>query len=368
MFGLLPIRRLRAQGRRRERRGWRTYVAAASLAVAVLASVTSVAVADPRTLASSLQSNPVQSIAVPRSSFTALSRSQIDSLQNEIARLDPGRIWIVIVSPRSDSALGNLADPVFSDLPAGTLIAVAEDPNDPNATNWWVGASWQSSDAAQTQLNDVIQGYRKGQGSLFDDLRLEIQSFAQGDAAAGHPALGSGGNPLGAPSASRSGSGSGFPVGLVVTGAIVLLLGALIGARYLRQAARSSHRHREESADAHAQAQKDFIKLGEAITELDIASSLANASPEGKDEYRHAIGCYEKAERKLKQADDAYQFQQALYAIKAGLRHVQAADQLFNPPHDVNKEVDDLARLAELHGRGALTDAEFAEQKAKLIN
>jgi hypothetical protein len=53
---------------------------------------------------------------------------------------------------------------------------------------------------------------------------------------------------------------------------------------------------------------------------------------------------------------------------KAGLRHVKAADQLFNPPRDLNNEVGDLARPAELHRSGALTDAEFAEQKAKLIN
>ena len=114
-------------------------------------------------------------------------------------------------------------------------------------------------------------------------------------------------------------------------------------------------------------AHDDFIKLGEAISALDIDSSLATASPAGKDEYQHAIGCYEAAERRLKNADDAYQFQKAVWAIEAGLRHVQAADQLFNPPEDVNREVSDIARLAELHRSGALTDAEFAEQKAKLI-
>jgi hypothetical protein len=348
--------------------GWRAYIAAASSAVAVWALVTPAAQADPQALASSLQSDPVQSIAVPRSSPSALSRSQIDSLRDEIASLDSGRIWIVVVSPRSDSALGNLADPVFSDLPAGTLLAVAQDAADPNTMNWRVGTSWESGDAAQTQLNDVIQSYRKGQGSLFDELRLEIQSFARGDAAAGHASPASAGDPATPPAAGGSSSGSSFPVALVITGAMVLLLCALVGGQYLRQAARSSHRHHEESADAHEQAQKDFIKLGEEITALDIASSLANANPAGKDEYRHAIGCYEAAERRLKQADDAYQFQKALWAIKAGLRHVGAADQLFNPAADPGKEVDDLARLAELHRRGALTDAEFAVQKAKLIN
>jgi hypothetical protein len=149
---------------------------------------------------------------------------------------------------------------------------------------------------------------------------------------------------------------------------MALLLCVLVGGRYLRQSARSAHLHREEKADAHAQAQADFIKLGEEIEALDIDSSLAHASAAGKDEYGHAVGCYAEAERRLKHADDDYQFQKALNAIKAGFRHVRAADQLFNPKRDPTEEVDDLARLAALHRSGALTDAEFAEQKAKLIN
>ena len=132
--------------------------------------------------------------------------------------------------------------------------------------------------------------------------------------------------------------------------------------------ARSSHVHREENADAHAQAQKDFVKLGEEITALDIDSSMANASPGGKDEYRHALGCYEAAEQRLKHADDEYQFQKAVYAIKAGRRHVHAANQLFNPPAQPNRREQELARLVELHRTGALSDDEFAKQESKLIN
>jgi hypothetical protein len=87
----------------------------------------------------------------------------------------------MVVAPRSNSSLGSVADPVFGDLPAGTLIAVAEDSQHANVTNFWVGSTWKSSDAAQTQLNNVIDAYHHGQGSLFDDLRLEIESFARSD-------------------------------------------------------------------------------------------------------------------------------------------------------------------------------------------
>jgi hypothetical protein len=333
------------------------------LALAVSAAATPAALADPQALASSLQGgDSVQSIGVPKPSSTELSQGQIDALQADIGSLDPGRIWIVVASPRSATALNDLADPVYHDLPAGTLLAVAQDPSDANTTNWWVASSWESSDAAQTEVNDVIHSYRKGQGSLFDDLRLEIQSFATGDAAAGHSSQGSSSEPA------TGGSGSGLLLALMIPGAIVLLACALGGGRYLRRTMRKSHQRDEKHADALAKAHADFIKLGEEITRLDIDSSLANASPEGKDEYRHALGCYEAAERRLKDTGDDYKFNKAVWAIEAGLRHVHAADQLFNPARDPAKDVDRLAQLDALHRRGALTDAEFAEQKAKLIN
>lgn len=101
------------------------------------------------------------------------------------------RIWILVASPRSESSLGAFSSPIFGDLPAGTLLTVADDRQRPNLSHYWVGSSWESSDVAENQLNDVINGFHKGQGSLYDDLRLAIQSFARSDAAAGHPALSS---------------------------------------------------------------------------------------------------------------------------------------------------------------------------------
>jgi hypothetical protein len=333
---------------------------------------------EPQSLTSSLQRDPVQSIAVPRSSFSWLSRGQIASLRAEIARLDPGRIWVLVVSPRSQSLLDNLASPAFGALPAGTLIAVAESRVHPDTTGYWIGASWESGDAAQKQINDVIQGYKKGQGSLFDDLRLVIRSFARRDAAAGHPPLASASNsgrPVtqsGQPSTAggQGGSSHVLLIILAVVGAILLLAAVVSGGRWLPGAMRSAHRRREASADARAQASADFTKLGEQIAGLDIDSSMANASAQGKDEYAQALDCYQEAERRLKQSDDAYQFERAVGAIRSGLEHVAKADQLFNPTptaRQTGEVVDELTELAALHDRGALTDAEFAKQKSKLL-
>ncbi|MFL5824550.1 MAG: hypothetical protein ACJ764_14035 [Solirubrobacteraceae bacterium] len=295
-------------------------------------AATSAEAADTQQLVSALQSQTVQSIGVPRSLFTALSRSQIKSLRAEIGRLDPGRIWILVVSPRSQAALGDLADPVFGDSPAGTLIAVAGDPQDPNTTHFWVGSSWEPTNAAETQLNNVINSYHKGQGSLFDDLRLAIQSFARGDAAAGHPPLSSGSNSSPPGATTPGGTGD---IGLIVTVIIavaVLLPFAVTGGRMLRRSLRASHWRREEAADAHEQAQADLSKLADQIEALDIDSQLPSASPAGKDEYAKALDCYEEAKRRMEKSDDEYQFEHALNAIKLGLEHVGAANRLFNPP------------------------------------
>jgi hypothetical protein len=287
------------------------------------------AAASPQALASSLTSDPVQSIGVAKDSFTSLLPAQISSLREEIATRDPDRIRILVVSPRSQDDLGNLADPVFSDLPAGTLIAVAEDPTDANQTNFWVGSSWQASDTAQSQLDDVINGYRKGQGSLFDDLRLVIRSFASGDAAAAHPGSGSDGNS----GSGGSGGGAGTALLIIVIVAVVAILIAagFMGVPYLRGVRRVSHRRREQSADARAQANKDLAKLADQISALDIDSSMPGASEAGKDAYSQALDCYQDAEKRLGQSGDDYQFEQAVASIKRGLGLVGKADRLFNP-------------------------------------
>jgi hypothetical protein len=240
-----------------------------------------------------------------------------------------------IAAERSGPEHRRAAVLVYGDLPAGTLIGVAEDAQDANTTHFWVGSTWQSSNAAQNQLNNVINGYHKGQGSLYDDLRLNIQSFASADAAAGHPSLNSSGNS--SQSGSNSGqsggtsSGSGGLIAVVIVVAVLLVVTALVGGRYLRRSMRAWHWQREEKADAHAKAQSDLGTLGDEIGALDIDSSMMDANPAGKDEYAKALDCYEEAERRMKQASDEYQFQHAVDAIGRGLEHIRNTNRLFNP-------------------------------------
>jgi hypothetical protein len=211
----------------------------------------------------------------------------------------------------------------------------------------------------------------------------------------------------------------GSNIGLIVLLAAggLLLAAAIVWALvFMRTSMRSSHRRREESADVHATLDSDFTKLGDQIGALDIDSSMPGASQEGKDEYAKAIDCFQDAERRMKTPKDEYQFERAQEQVRKGLGHVAAAGELFNPTADKTAEtaglgtgtgtakpapagatteapgmptgpppvvppapaapvvtssgddvVSELAKLADLHEHGVLTDAEFAEEKRKLI-
>jgi hypothetical protein len=91
----------------------------------------------------------------------------------------------------------------------------------------------------------------------------------------------------------------------------------------------------------------------------------------------------------MKKEKDEYQFERAQDEIRKGLVHVAAAKQLFGAspdksagapapaPAPATSSTDDddddastvaqVAKLARLHERGVLTDAEFEDQKRKLI-
>jgi hypothetical protein len=240
---------------------------------------------------------------------------------------------------------------------------------------------------------------------LVVQLRRAIDSFARADAVAGHPGSNSAEQTGPSPTQTAPGSGpssshgsSGSSAGLISGIVVVLVLLAITGPRLLRgvrRSVRAAHWRKEQSADAHAQADADLIKLGDDIGALDIDSSMPNASPQGKDEYAQAIECYQDAERRLHNQDDAYQFAQALDALKRGAQHMRAAEQSFgdggarSTPMEVrtvpsrgpvpapsvavpgsaeSSLVDQLTKLAALHDQGALTNAEFDAEKRKLLD
>ena len=163
---------------------------------------------------------------------------------------------------------------------------------------------------------------------------------------------------------------------VVVVVIILFVSGGLTSLRRARGSMRAEHWRKEQSADERAQAQSDFVKLGDDIGALDIDSSMPNANSQAKDEYARALDCYQDAEQRLKRADEVDQFAKAQEALSRGAEHIRAAQQLFSAAPaatatataaDTAGVVDRISKLAALHQQGALTDAEFAAEKHKLL-
>ena len=343
---------------------------APALATAALISVGGINVSS---LADALQQSPVQQRGHPRPALTA---GQVRALAARIHQRDPGRIFIAVVSPLDSTATGDLTQALSDAINAeGVYVVVA-------GNNYHVTTTWESGEAARKRLANAVN--RAGD-SLYVQLRRTIDSFAAADAAAGHPGsssteqtgqtgqagqAGQGqGSSSGHSSSSSHSSGSG---GVIVAIVIVVIILALLGAGYARRARgslRAAHWRKEQEADIHTQAQADFVKLGDDIGALDIDSSMPNANTEAKAEYAKALDCYQDAEQRLKRSDDAYQFAQAQDALRRGAEHIATAQQLFSaaPAPVSTGTLDQISKLADLHEQGALTDAEFAEEKHKLL-
>jgi hypothetical protein len=311
-------------------------VVGVALLVALLLPASALAAApqiDIASLAHALRRKPVQVVGAPALS---LSASSVRGLRARIRRVDPGRIWIAVAPSMNQvptSRLSNMLSGYLNADGGGTVVVVA-------GVSVWGSTSWEDGPAATSRL---AAAFRNSHEPLAGQLRKVIDSFASGDAAAGHPQLGSASDTGSQtqtptqPSSSTAGggasSGSSSPVALIiglVVLAIVLGFALLRGGTRIRRTMRASHRHKEEQADLHEQVQADFIKLGEAIQALDIDSSMPNAGSHGKDEYAKALDCYQQAERRLKRSRDEYQFEQATAAVRDGLRHVNAAERLLN--------------------------------------
>jgi hypothetical protein len=347
-------------------------------------------------LARALQRQPVQLRGQPNPSLTS---AQVNALRTLIKQRDPGRLWIAVVTPMSERDVGTLSNAVGNDIPHdGILLGVA-------SYNFYVASTWGND--LETVLNDAVANPNL---PMYELLRRSVIGFAKADAKAGHPtpyadqlaSQKAAGTATGAtatspaatrataspttptttpaittPPAAAAGHGSsGISAGviaLIAAGGLLILLGVFGGTGVLRRSAKDAHRRKEQDAEDRAQVRTDFGKLGEQISDLDIDSSMPNASAEGKSEYAKAIDCYQDADKRLKQSGDDYQWDKAVQAIKDGLQHVTNADRLFSSGGKArdtlsSQVIDRLTKLAALHDSGALSDDEFADQKHKLLS
>jgi hypothetical protein len=331
-------------------------------AVAPSAIAATVAGVDIDRLVASLQHNPV----VLQGSPPALTRSQADAVRRQIARSDPGRIFVVALGGQTSAGVYDIATALQQAVHySGALIVLTPAPGG-SAYNL-AADSWEAPDLAASRFADALGIV----GTVRGVLNLGIRAMAKGDAAAGHPGRNglspAGGSPVApgsvtspgvasgpsvstvtspsraratsprTPASGGSASGSsdvGLIIGLVL---FALLVGAVVAyyatrgffsARASEKRARWQH---EERADTFEQAQADFVKLGEEIEALDIDTSMTGADPGGKAEYAQALEAHDEAEQRLAKAkDDDYQLTKAIAVISSGREHLRRAAEIFD--------------------------------------
>ncbi len=326
------------------------FVAALLGAVALSASAATVAGVDIDALVASLQHDSV----VVQGSPPALTHAQADAVRGQIARTDPGRIFVVALGGQTSAGVDDIATALQQAVHySGALIVLTQAPGG-GAYN--VAAdSWEAPDLAASRFEDAL-GIA---GTVQEALKLGIPAMAKGDAVAGHPgrnglsrsggspaAPGSGPSPgvssgpsLSTATSPSGGSGSrssnvGLIIGLVLFALLVGAVVAYYATRGLSSARASAKRARwrhEERADTFEQAQADFVKLGEEIEALDIDTSMPGADPGGNAEYAQALDAHDEAEQRLAKAkDDDYQLSKAIAVISSGREHLRRAGEIFN--------------------------------------
>jgi hypothetical protein len=369
-------------------------------------------------LAHALEHQPVQQRG---SANPALSSSDIDVLRTLIHRTDPGRIWIAVVTPISEHDVGLVANSLANLINKDGIVLVV------GGYNFYVSTTWGNS--ASSLLSSALGN---GTAPFPDQLQAAVLAFAKADSKAHHPrplaaslappaqpkphkhkaspgtnaaaispsSSGTRTSSTGTSASATTGSTTGAAAGqtststagtspastsgpkhksgssstaLIIVGAAVGVL-LLIGlATFLRQAREGASVRKHERDEVHDKANADLTKLGEKISDLDIDQQMPNADPGGKAEYVKALDCYQGGERRLKDENDPREFDKAIEVIAAGLKHIDAAEQLFDHhgrardllPAEV---VTRLTKLAALHKSGALTDAEFTAEKQKLLS
>jgi len=235
----------------------------------------------------------------------------------EIARSAIGRIKVAVVPEGAASRAGGVAE--FANDVArgygvrGTLIVVA-------GGDYWAITSYAQSHAAAAALQTAVE--RRDDDRLVAELLDVIPRIARIDPGPETPAPG----PTSAPEADDflDDVGDAFRLGVLIVAAAIALpfvLGALLlAARVRRRRAREA----EVRESGERSADEELVALGDEIRELDLDTSMPNASRAALAEYEQAIALYDQANELLSGDPTEYRVEQARAAIAAGRRHLGA--------------------------------------------
>jgi hypothetical protein len=261
------------------------------------------------------------SVYASPSARPALTASETRRVARAVAKRDPGRIKVVLVSEEQASRAGGvaaLANDLDRRLDApGTIFVTA-------GSRSWLVTSFPDTNAATGAVQQAFEAH----DALVDQLVEAVAGIASVDPG---PARAPPGAPAGAPGgqpASTSVSGAVWVVIALVVGLPLAAWALVVGGRRLR----SQREARETFDDDLADAREQLVSLGDDIRELDVDESMPGADPGGKRDYESALDQYQRAERLLGEGTNPRRLARANAALAEGRRLMDAARTQLEQP------------------------------------
>ena len=116
-----------------------------------------------------------------------------------------------------------------------------------------------------------------------------------------------------------------FKVVVYTVLALIALPFVILGLVLWRRARRRRAEEAEQLGEDREAAREQLIALGDEIRALDLDVSMPNADPAGRADYERALGCYERADRALAEADGRRRLDRATGLLGEGLKAIEAA-------------------------------------------
>ncbi|HYH57633.1 MAG TPA: hypothetical protein VD790_00235 [Thermoleophilaceae bacterium] len=248
-----------------------------------------------------------------------------------IVREAIGRVKVAVVPEafaERAGGVGELAHGIDRALGLrGTLIVVA-------GPAYWALTSYPNSDGAANALRTAVN--ERDGDRLVDELVPAVERIGRrvdpgpsGDL--GGPQPGAGPGSPGGPDPVESADdfvddlGDAFRLGVLIVAAAIALPFVLFAIFLVIRARRRSVDAAEVREVGERTADDELVVLGDEIRELDLDTSMPNASRSALAEYEQAIARYDQANELLEGEPTPYRVQQAQAAIAAGRRHLAAA-------------------------------------------
>jgi len=277
-----------------------------------------------RDVASALRTDPVYVAHSERRLLTVPQRGRV---RLRIARLDTGRIQIVVISgenARRAGGLSALANAIDQALPErrGVLIVTT-------GSAFHLITSHRVVEPTTAALRAAVESNRPG--GLDAQLLAAVAGIAKVDPGAAAdvnapspdtPSPGSTPDP----DSSVDKIGDSFRLGILIVAAAIALP-FLLGAIALFLAWRRRHEAAEDSEQLQrGSARDELIVLGEEIQALDLDVEMPNASLRGRDEYERALKLYDRANQLLAKKDPSeVELYEARRSLEEGRARLTAA-------------------------------------------